>query len=288
MMARAYVVALLGAALAVAVTLSGCRGSSNTAPVEIPDTGAAAVTEAAPLTEQPPDGAAGEQPAPAETPAGAAAQTPAAQKPTATPAQGAHASGSGGGGSSAAATHPAPAATPTDTKPAEPRTTHQARTGASQTATAPGGQGGEHRRQSLHERFDANGDGLLTAQELPEGLRERIMKADTNGDGGVSKEELEKAREATRGEARQGGGPGRGAGGGPGRGAGGDPGQMFQHLDTNGDGVLTAAELPERFRDRMMQADANHDGKLTREELDQAHAARERERAAHGEGQQNQ
>jgi hypothetical protein len=81
-------------------------------------------------------------------------------------------------------------------EPAEARPTPEAAAGSSQTPAEPGAPGGPGRRGGPHERFDANGDGLLTAQELPERSRDRIMRADANGDGAVSREELQQARQA--------------------------------------------------------------------------------------------
>lgn len=54
----------------------------------------------------------------------------------------------------------------------------------------------EERRARMMERMDANGDGKITLDELPERLREAMKEADTNGDGVLSAEELDRAREA--------------------------------------------------------------------------------------------
>ena len=43
----------------------------------------------------------------------------------------------------------------------------------------------------LMERFDKEKKGVLTKADLPEGLWDRISKADANSDGSVSKDELE-------------------------------------------------------------------------------------------------
>jgi hypothetical protein len=43
----------------------------------------------------------------------------------------------------------------------------------------------------LLERFDKDRKGYLVKDSVPEGLWDRISKADKNGDGKVSKEELE-------------------------------------------------------------------------------------------------
>ena len=81
----------------------------------------------------------------------------------------------------------------------------------------PGGSGGG----SFIERvmsFDANGDGKVSKEEMPEGMQERLLqRADTNGDGAIDKEEAEKFAERMgqgRGRKSTGFGPGGpGAGG---------------------------------------------------------------------------
>ncbi len=65
----------------------------------------------------------------------------------------------------------------------------------------------EERRQRMIERLDANGDGKLQVDELPERMRGAFRGADTNADGVLSVEEMQQAREALRG--RRGGPPGR-------------------------------------------------------------------------------
>ncbi|MFW5867660.1 MAG: hypothetical protein ACOCX2_07570 [Armatimonadota bacterium] len=44
------------------------------------------------------------------------------------------------------------------------------------------------------ERLDADGDGRVSIDELPERLRERFAEADANGDGILSVEELQQSR----------------------------------------------------------------------------------------------
>ena len=53
------------------------------------------------------------------------------------------------------------------------------------------------------QRMDQNGDGKLSADELPEQMRERMSAADTNGDGFYD------AAELTAAFAKMGGGGGR-------------------------------------------------------------------------------
>jgi len=68
-------------------------------------------------------------------------------------------------------------------------------------------------------------------------------------------------------------GGGRGPGGPGGGGRGGNPAQMIQRMDQNGDGKLSADELPEQMRERMAAADTNGDGFYDAAELTAAFAA---------------
>ncbi|MGC9317089.1 MAG: hypothetical protein ACP5KN_03530 [Armatimonadota bacterium] len=79
-------------------------------------------------------------------------------------------------------------------------------------ATAAEGAGFRERRggrrgERLFEQYDANDDGALSQEELPEELAERVMRADADGDGRVSRDELMQFRPRARGE-RRGGVPG--------------------------------------------------------------------------------
>lgn len=115
------------------------------------------------------------------------------------------------------------------------------------------------RTADLFEQFDANNDGLLQASEIPEFMRERIMAADTDGDGAVSREELRALRSQF---------------GGPGGGQDVSPQErltrMMEMLDPDGDGKIRVDQLPERFRERFSEADTNADGYLSVEEVEAA------------------
>jgi Ca2+-binding EF-hand superfamily protein len=59
----------------------------------------------------------------------------------------------------------------------------------------PAGSAGRANLQQMFQRADADGDGKLSRDELPSQMAERLMQADSDGDGKLSKEELTAARE---------------------------------------------------------------------------------------------
>ncbi len=93
-------------------------------------------------------------------------------------------------------------------------------------------------------RFDENNDGLLTQDELPEEVWDRISAADTDGDGTISAEELAAYRPEP--PSRE---------------------DLFARLDADGDGALTEVELPPELWERLSPADTDGDGGITLDEL---------------------
>ncbi len=257
---------LIALILLTVVALSGCRQPSDVLLDDLTYTGEPPVTgeDSATPTDPPADTQApAESPEPVEVPS---VPEPAdAPAPTTSPP--AHAP---------TAPEPAPAA-PSGAATGATGTT--GRSGGAGGASAIGGPSGNSRRGpdrgDMFERFDANGDGRLTADELPERAREHMMASDANGDGALTEDELRQAREGMTGGGRRQGRPGGGEGR-PRRGFG-DPAEMFKRLDTDGDGRVTAAEMPEdmpeRFRERIMAADADGDGAVTLEEHEKAREA---------------
>jgi hypothetical protein len=125
---------------------------------------------------------------------------------------------------------------------------------------------------------DADGDGKLTADELPSFMSRIVQEADKNGDGALDRDEL-KAHMEERRNRRSGGGPGQF--GGPGMGM--DPQQMAQQTmmqnDRSRDNRLTVDEVPRRMIPMLRNADVNGDHAIDLQEL-QAAIQRMNERAS--------
>lgn len=118
---------------------------------------------------------------------------------------------------------------------------------------------------------DKDGDGKLSKSELPRHLVPMLKIADTNGDGALDRAEL---ASVMRGSQSQDGGQGVPVGfnktGFPGQGGyGGDPrpGSNLSRYDRNGDGHLSADELPPQMRSMLRGTDQNGDGRLSPEEM---------------------
>jgi len=118
--------------------------------------------------------------------------------------------------------------------------------GPSEAAPTPGHRGRGRSPQDLVARFDQNGDGQLQVSELPERAKARLGKADADGNGVITVEELGQHKQQRQAE-------------------------RFAKSDANGDGKLTESEVGAPRWSRMSVADADGDGAVTAEELQQAH-----------------
>ncbi|MBO9468301.1 EF-hand domain-containing protein [Tropicibacter sp. R15_0] len=139
-----------------------------------------------------------------------------------------------------------------------------------QHGKGPGGMKGGPNAEMLFEQLDANGDGQITKEEVENAPKLRFEAADTDGDGFLSDAELKAAaekRDAARAARRD----DRIA-------------KMIERLDADKDGKLSMEEMEARGEgrkgkgkgDRALRlfdrADANNDGVLTMEEVETAMA----------------
>jgi Ca2+-binding EF-hand superfamily protein len=107
-------------------------------------------------------------------------------------------------------------------------------------------------RAAMFEKLDANRDGFLQRDELPERARERFEQIDANRDGKLSREEFV-----------------RFAGGAPlaaGQSPEGAPDVLFKLLDANNDGKLSKDELQNAAR-LLEKLDTNKDGVIDQADL---------------------
>ncbi|MEZ5402964.1 MAG: hypothetical protein R2729_25020 [Bryobacteraceae bacterium] len=118
-----------------------------------------------------------------------------------------------------------------------------------------GPEGGFMRMDLVMSALDADHNGTIDAAELDDAAG-ALASLDRNRDGRLAGDEIRPAF-------------GRG---GPRR----DPAEMAGHMmeewDANGDGKVTAAEMPERMRENFGRFDANRDGFVTKDELQKGFA----------------
>jgi Ca2+-binding EF-hand superfamily protein len=116
--------------------------------------------------------------------------------------------------------------------------------------------------------LDTNGDGGLTLEEMQAAAAARFAAADTDGDGGLSAAEMLAQREADNTERAE-----RRAA------------RMIERLDENEDGLVQIEELAEARRplDRMFErVDTDEDGVISQAEFDDAREHMGERRHGHG------
>jgi Ca2+-binding EF-hand superfamily protein len=104
--------------------------------------------------------------------------------------------------------------------------------------------------------YDANKDGKLSKEELPERMQGIFARADTNKDGFLTKDEVRAAMASQQPRRMEGGGE-----------RGGPPMDMlFRAIDKNGDGILSKEEIANASA-ALQTLDKNGDGQLTQDEV---------------------
>jgi Ca2+-binding EF-hand superfamily protein len=109
-----------------------------------------------------------------------------------------------------------------------------------------GHQGGKHgggkMMRALLDKADANDDGAVTQEEVDSYRAAKLAEVDASGDGALSIEEFDTLyREMTRSRMVD----------------------MFQKLDADGDGVITADEMDARAANIVERMDRDGDGVLS-------------------------
>ena len=111
------------------------------------------------------------------------------------------------------------------------------------------------RSASHFSKADTNGDGKLSRAEVEKAMPHLLGKfdsIDTNKDGQLSRGELSAWKKAHKGERQA------------------KAAERFKHADTDGDGAISRAEAEKhapRLAKKFDQIDSNKDGKLTQDEL---------------------
>ncbi|KQY30808.1 hypothetical protein ASD38_05410 [Caulobacter sp. Root487D2Y] len=107
---------------------------------------------------------------------------------------------------------------------------------------------------------DANGDGVISAEEFDNAAKARFQRMDPNHDGVIDAGELDAMRK--RMEERRAERPDAGQGQGPGGGGGG----MMAAMDADHDGKVTEAEVLAASKARFARLDADKNGMLSEAE----------------------
>lgn len=133
---------------------------------------------------------------------------------------------------------------------------------AADNTSAPKGERGSH-----FKKADTDGNGTLSRAEVEKSLprlAKQFDQIDTNKDGQLSRDELKAAKKTQKSQKQA------------------KAAERFKHADANGDGAISRAEAEKgapRLAKKFDQIDSNKDGQLSQEEL---RAYRESKRSSKG------
>ncbi len=96
------------------------------------------------------------------------------------------------------------------------------------------------------DKYDANGDGKLILDELPDHKAQKFERMDLDGDGAITRDEAEQARNKGRHHKMA---------------------KMMKHLDLDGNGEISQSEFTARALTMFEKADKNGDGVVTEDEV---------------------
>lgn len=128
------------------------------------------------------------------------------------------------------------------------------------------GEGRPGNPEEMMKRADKNGDGNISKDEVPEQAWARMGRLNKNGDDMISKEEFAAARDGMKGK-----GKGEGPGGDAQRGG---PDAIFGKFDENEDGKLSSSEVPAEMWAKVSKADTDADGLVSKEEMKEVYKKR--------------
>lgn len=124
--------------------------------------------------------------------------------------------------------------------------------------------GGGHDPMTM---FDTDRNQALSLAEVRQGAQTIFAKVDADKDGRVTREEFH-AHHRAAGDHR---GKHPGGKAGPPKGGQGGPPHGPMHMDKDGDGAVSVAEMQSEMESHFARADADRDGSVTRAEMEAAH-----------------
>lgn len=107
--------------------------------------------------------------------------------------------------------------------------------------------------EQMFEKHDANKDGKLTKDEMPERASKMFDRVDQDKDGAITKAEAEAAKEKFKKKRHERHGKFQA--------------KMMEKFDTNKDGKVSQAEFTDFTMKKFAEIDADGDGNVTKEEL---------------------